>query len=150
MEETRGRPSVLNDEMRRKIDEAAALGASIEEIAYYCGVHRSTLYQWMKDSQDLSDRITELQEKPILKARQTIITSLSDPNGARWYLEKKRKKEFGNAVDITTGGDKIGEPSVRIKELALLLKQLHEKGKQDEPRITTENVSSEKRKETND
>lgn len=99
-----GRPTKLTEEMRRKIEEAAALDASMEEIAFYAGVHRSTLYEWVAQDKDLSDRIQELRERPILKARQTITKALDDPNHAFRYLEKKRRKEFGNSVDVTTDG----------------------------------------------
>lgn len=102
-----GRPTVRTKEINRKIEEAAAIGASIEEIAMYCGVWRSTLYRWIKDDQELKDRIEELQERPIMKARQSIVKSLDDPNHAFRYLEKKRKKEFGNTVDVTSDGKQI-------------------------------------------
>lgn len=88
-----GRPTERTEEVNRKIEEAAALGASIEEIAFYAGVHRATVYRWMQEDEELRDRIQELQEKPILKARQTVVQSLSDPNNAFKYLERKRKKE---------------------------------------------------------
>lgn len=102
-----GRPTERNDEINRKIEEAAALGATVEEIAMYCGVHRATLYRWMKEDEELRDRIEELRERPILKARQTIIKSLDNPADAKWYLEKKKKNEFGLNVDVTSGGEKI-------------------------------------------
>ena len=102
-----GRPSKLDDETRRKIEEAAALDASVEEIAFYAGVHRATLHRWIQDDEELRDRIAELRERPILKARQTITKALDDPNHAFRYLEKKRKKEFGNNLDITSDGDKL-------------------------------------------
>lgn len=96
-----GRPTELTEEVRRKIEQAAALGASIEEIALYCGVHRATLYRWIKDDQELHDRIEELQERPILKARETIVKHLDDPAHAFRYLEKKKRKEFGNSLELS-------------------------------------------------
>jgi hypothetical protein len=95
--EERGRPSEKTPDIIRKIEEAAALGASYKEIAFYAEIHLSTLYRWMEDDPHLRERIEELHERPILKARQTIVKSLEDPNHARWYLEKKRKTEFGTA-----------------------------------------------------
>jgi len=40
-----GRPTEKSDEIIRKIEECAALGSSIEEIAFYAGIHRATLYR---------------------------------------------------------------------------------------------------------
>lgn len=96
-----GRPTVRSEEINRKIEEAAAIGATIEEIAFYIDVNRATLYRWMAEDEELKDRIEELQEKPIMKARQTIVKALDNPMDAKWYLERKRKKEFGSSDDGT-------------------------------------------------
>ncbi|HOL87212.1 MAG TPA: hypothetical protein PLK32_07655 [Defluviitoga tunisiensis] len=40
-----GRKTVKSEEIIRKIEECAALGSSIEEIAFYAGIHRATLYR---------------------------------------------------------------------------------------------------------
>lgn len=93
--------------MRRKIEEAAALDASMEEIAFYAGIHRSTLYEWVAQDKELSNRIQELREQPILKARRTIINALNDPNYSFKYLERKRRKEFGTNIDVTTDGQPL-------------------------------------------
>lgn len=105
-----GRNTKLTEEVRRKIEEAAALDASMEEIAFYAGVHRATLYQWVADDKELHDRIQELRERPILKARQTITKALDDPNHAFKYLERKKRKEFGANVDLTTDGKELPQP----------------------------------------
>lgn len=101
MAEKVGRPTVRNEEVNRKIEEAAAIGASIEEIAMYSGVWPSTIYRWMEEDSELKERIKELQERPIMKARQTIVKALDDPNHAFKYLEKKKKREFGNELALT-------------------------------------------------
>lgn len=96
-----GRPTVKSDEINRKIEEAAALGSSIDEIAFYAGIHRATLYRWMEEDEELKDRIHELQNKPILKARQTLVKALDQPQHAQWYLERKRKAEFSPRQEVT-------------------------------------------------
>ena len=110
----KGRPTKLTDEVRRKIEEVAALDGSVEEMAYYSGVHRTTLYNWLQEDKDFFDRIQELRERPILKARQTVVKHLEDPNNAFKYLEKKRRKEFGQNIDVTTDGDKLAPLLVKI------------------------------------
>lgn len=104
-----GRPTVRTPDVNRKIEEAAALGCTVEEIAFYAGIHRDTLYSWMKDDLELSDRVRELQEKPVIKARQTIIEALNEPQYATWYLARKRKKEFSERVenDVTSNGETL-------------------------------------------
>ena len=99
-----GRPTDLTDEVRTKIEEAAAIGASLEEIAFYAGVHRNTLHRWMDADEELRCRIEELREKPILKARQTVVQSLDDPNHAFRFLERKKAKEFAPSQKIEHSG----------------------------------------------
>lgn len=96
-----GRPTKRTKEIMQKIEEVAALDGSVEEMAYYAGIHRETLYAWMREDEDLSDRLKELRERPILKARQTVIKSLDTPEGARWYLTRKKKLEFAERIEQT-------------------------------------------------
>lgn len=108
-----GRPTKMTPEVYRKIEEAAALGASLEEIAFFAGIHRSTIYEWIKEDQELSDRIQELQEQPILKARKTIVNALDNPAQANWYLERKRKNEFATRSELTGAN---GEGLFKLEE----------------------------------
>lgn len=98
------RPTKKTEEVIRKIEEVAALDGSVEEMAYYAGVHVDSVYAWMKEDPEFSDRIKALRERPILKARQTVVKSLEDPANAFKYLERKKRKEFGNSVDVTSDG----------------------------------------------
>lgn len=101
-----GRPSKFTEEVIRKIEEVAALDGSVEEMAYYADVHVDTIYNWLKENKEFSERITKLRQRPVLKARQTIAKSLDDPEHAKWYLSRKKKKEFSERVeqDVTSGG----------------------------------------------
>jgi len=110
-----GRKTVKSEEIIRKIEECAALGSSIEEIAFYAGIHRATLYRWMAEDQELKDRIEELQERPILKARQTIVKSLDDPEQAKWYLERKRKNEFSTKSEVESKSEIQVSGDVEVK-----------------------------------
>lgn len=116
-----GRPTVRTPEVDTKIEQAAALGASYEEIAFYAGIHRNTLYRWAQEDEELKGRIEELQQQPILKARQTVIQSLGDPDRAFRYLERKRKAEFSlrTETDVTSGGEALDSATAdSVKELS--------------------------------
>lgn len=90
-------PSKLTDENRIKLKESAALDASVEEMAYYCGVSKQTIYNWFKEDTDLFDEIERLRQKPILKARQTVAMKLGESyQNAMDYLKRKRRDEFGD------------------------------------------------------
>lgn len=95
----KGRPTVFTPEVIGRIEEAAALDASVEEMAFYAGINRDTLYSKLQDDKDFSDRVEALRSRPIMKARKTIVDSLEDVDGAQWYLERKRKREFSTRVE---------------------------------------------------
>ncbi len=97
-----GRPTVMTPDNIRKIEEVAALGGSIAEMAMWCDIHVDTLYAYIKENKYFSDRIEALREKPILQARNTIMADIKSPDTAKWYLERKRKAEFGPKVEVET------------------------------------------------
>lgn len=105
-----GRPTEKTPEVIRKIEEAAALDCSMEEIAFFANIHRATLYRWIKDDKDLSDRITELRQSPFLKARKTIVDSLDKPQYAIEYMKRKKKAEFSERQEMTGADGKELQP----------------------------------------
>jgi predicted DNA-binding protein YlxM (UPF0122 family) len=91
-----GRPTVDTPDVRRKMEEAAALDASPEEIAFYADISRDSYYEILKRDPTFSDRIQALRQRPILKARQTINEKMAESYAnAMDYLKRKRKAEFG-------------------------------------------------------
>ena len=99
-----GRPTEFTDEVRLKIEEVASLGGSVEEMAYYSGAGKTTIYRWLKEKEDFRNRIEELQQHTILKARQTVVKALDNPEMVFKYLERKRPKEFGSSQKIEHTG----------------------------------------------
>lgn len=96
-----------SDETEQKFREAFSIGADITAAAYYAGVDRQTYYDWCKKHPGFKEEMERLREKPVLKAYQTIAKDLDKVDTAKWYLTKKRKAEFGDAVDVTSGGERI-------------------------------------------
>lgn len=108
--EKRGAKSKLTDETLVKLKHAAAMDASVAEMAYLCGVSRQTIYTWLKENPELSDEIDRLRAYPVLKARENVMKELEhgkDYNKSMDFLKRKRRKEFGDNVDHTSGGEKI-------------------------------------------
>lgn len=108
--ETRGRPiTVDTPETRQKIEEATALDASIEEVCFYANISRESYYQLIKKDKEFSDRLEALRNNPILKARKTITDKLNEPEHAKWYLERKAKREFSSRNELTGADGKAIE-----------------------------------------
>lgn len=96
-----GRPTKLTDETRKKIEEAAALDCSIEEICFYAGISRDTLARWRREDKAFSDRIEDLRNTPVLAARQRVVIGVTENyNNAMDYLKRKRKAEFEDTGTI--------------------------------------------------
>lgn len=126
------RPQEWNDEIVKKLEEVFALDGTISEACFYAGITRQTYYNHVKEDaeegtteKELFDRFEALRERPILKARQTIVKGLDQPENAKWYLERKRKAEFANRQELTgkDGKDLVPEtltPEEKDKLNALL------------------------------
>lgn len=104
-----GRPTIMTEETVKKLEEVFAMGGSDVEACYYANISRQTLYTYQEKHPEFVDRKEALKNKPILKARQTVVQSLNDPNYAFKYLERRKKDEFGDNIDITTGGESINQ-----------------------------------------
>lgn len=101
-------PSKLTEENRLKLKEAAALDASVEEMAYLCDVTFQTVYNWFKAEPELFEEIQRLRLKPVLKARKAAVEKATDSYGnAVDYLKRKKRDEFGDNIDHTTGGEPL-------------------------------------------
>lgn len=114
-----GRPTAITPEVIAKLEQAFAIDATVEEACSYAEVSRDAFYDHLKVNPAFSDRIAELRERPILKARQTIVKHLDNPSQAQWYIERKRRQEFSTRVetDLTTKGEKL-DSGADVKELS--------------------------------
>lgn len=110
----------LNEDTVNKLKEAFSIGSDVSAACYYANITRQTYYNWEKDNPELKEEFDRLKEKPVLKAYQTVAKDLDKIDTAKWYLSKKRNKEFGDRMDVTSDGEKI-QP--------LLVKYLDEKPK---------------------
>jgi hypothetical protein len=90
-----GRPRKITEEIVGKLEFTASLDCTVSEMCFYAAINRDTYYNWIKKDKRLSDRLTALRNKPILKARQTFVGALSEPKYALEYLERKLPDEFG-------------------------------------------------------
>jgi len=110
-----------------KLEDAFSIGCTVSEACLYAGINRDTYYRWIKNNKTLSDKFTALLDKPILKARQTIVDNLSTPETAKWYLSRKRKKEFSPRRELT-GGD--GQPL--LSNIKIIIEDFTEDDKAEE------------------
>lgn len=109
-----GRPSEMSEEKIKKLEEVFAIDGSVGEACFYADISKTTYYNWLEKKPELVGRFEALRNRPVLKARQTVVKGLDAPEFALKYLERKRKAEFGNSVDITSGNEPIAPVLVKF------------------------------------
>ncbi len=94
----------------RKLEEAFALDATIDEACFYADISPDTYYRWIKERPELSERFAALRNKPVLAARQTVLKAIQggDQDIALKYLERKRSDEFSPKVKQEHSGEVKG------------------------------------------
>jgi len=99
----------MTSEVLQKLEQVFSIGGSDEEACIYANIAPSTLYNYQKEHPEFLERKRLLKQRPLLKARQTIVANLDNPEFAKWYLERKKKSEFSQRIDsdITSGGKPI-------------------------------------------
>lgn len=96
----RGRHSVMTPEIINKLEQAYSIDATDEEACIFAGIGMSTLYDYQKQNPDFSERKRLLKDKLTFKARTNIANEINkgDADLSKWYLERKKKKEFSTQV----------------------------------------------------
>lgn len=93
----------LNPDTVKKLEEVAALDGSVEEMCFYADISRQTYYNWMKANPNMQERFDNLRQRPFLKARQTIVKNLDNPQHAFEYMRRKKKAEFSDRSEVEIG-----------------------------------------------
>jgi len=88
----------MTPETVNKLITAFALGCTDIEACCYADISKQTLYDYQKQNPEFVDRKERLKQTPVLQARSTLVKSMkTDKDTAKWFLERKLKKEFGTA-----------------------------------------------------
>lgn len=95
-----GKYTKLTEETVKKLEEAFAIDATVEEACFYANISKPTYYDWIKKDEKLEERLNALRNKPVLKARQEVVKGLINYQNSMDYLKRKRGKEFSDKQDI--------------------------------------------------
>lgn len=107
--------SKMTQDTINKLKEVFAMDGTIAEACYYANISVQTYYDWTKKNPKLSEEFNALRERPVLKARQTVIKSLDQPDYAFKYLERKKKDEFSPRQELTGKDGNPIETSYEVK-----------------------------------
>lgn len=107
------------DEIKvRDLIKACKLDATIEECLSYAGITQVQYDYFLKLHPDFSRVKTLCKELISVQARITIANTINNPEIAKWYLERKKKNEFGTsgpvtAVQVNVGSDVVADAKVK-------------------------------------
>jgi len=98
-----------DDDTVRLLKEAASYGATVKDICFHAGISKDTYYRWLDEDEELSDEIERLRNEPVLEASKVVKDKIKegDIKTAKWLLERKRKSEYGDSVDVTSDGEQV-------------------------------------------
>lgn len=117
-----GRPCAVTDDVLAKLKIAFQVGATDEEACRHAGISKNALISHIERHPEYKEEKEALKESSVLKARVKIFNSIDkDVNTARWILEKKRRKEFGNKLYIDGSiltGEMDEEDRKRVQQIA--------------------------------
>lgn len=100
----------LTPETVKKLEEVFAIDGTVEEACYYADISKQTYYNWIDEFPKMKEQFDRLRNRPILKARQEVIKGLNNYQNAMDYLKRKKRKEFGDNVDLTTLNKELPTP----------------------------------------
>jgi len=116
-----GRPEIIEGPILQKLVDAFSLGCTDEEACIYVDISMATLYNYQERHPEFVERKKLLKQRPFLKARNTVVKALDEPDHAEWYLERKGRDEFGAKTKIDyTQTDATSGTNAEIVKNALL------------------------------
>ncbi|SDY22698.1 hypothetical protein [Thermoactinomyces sp. DSM 45892] len=136
-----GRPEKLTPEIQQKIVDALRMGNYIETASAFAGIHKSTLYDWLKkgarstDENDKYRQFSDAIEKAMAEAEMrdvAVIAQASKDNwqAAAWRLERKYPNRWGRKTQHEISG--IDGKPIEIAPKQLLADKLEQLAKKRE------------------
>ena len=86
-----GRPTKMDATTLQKLKDAYAIGLNDVKACAYAEICVATLHNYQNENPEFLEEKERLKLRPDLKAQQTIVGALRDPNHAWKWLEKKDK-----------------------------------------------------------
>ena len=101
-----GRPTVMTDEVIRKLEVAFVAGCSDLEACCYADIGKSTLYDYCENNPSFSERKETLKNQPTLKAKLIIDEALTtgDLNTAHRVIDRKEGSKVKQEITGSNGG----------------------------------------------
>ena len=102
-----GRPTVMTDEVIRKLEDAFIAGCTDLEACCYASVSKTALYEYCQKNDEFAERKETLKNQPLMQSRFIVQRALldGDLNTANRVIDRKEGQKIKQ--DITSGGKQI-------------------------------------------
>jgi hypothetical protein len=103
----RGPKIKIQGEILNKLEHCFALGTPDKDACLFAGISEATLYNFQNENPKFLERKHALKEITSISARMNIkeaIVQKKDLDMSKWYLERKKKDEFGSRTELTGAG----------------------------------------------
>jgi hypothetical protein len=111
-----GRPTVITDEVVRKLEAAFRDGFSLSEACLVSGVSRTAYYERKAVDEVFANKMELANKYVTIRAKKVVVKAIDDGNfnAAKWWLEHRERDEFGlkainQKADLETDGKKDDE-----------------------------------------
>lgn len=98
-----GRPPVIDATKLQKLEDAFMNAMTDEQACAYAEIGTSTLYNYQNQNPEFVERKKRLKLRPDIKAKQTIVSSLSSPANA-WRWAERRDPDFKPVTKVEHAG----------------------------------------------
>jgi hypothetical protein len=124
-----GRKRKVTKEVLSKLEEAATIDATVLEMCFHANISERTYYRYCDKNPEFRQRILELRQSPIYKARKTVVAGLeSNSSFAFSYLKHKRPDEFREKVIIDDkSGDELDSDEIHPEDEELRLEYIEKR-----------------------
>jgi len=101
-----GRPTVMTDDVLRKLDECFLADLSDKQACYIVDINPESLYAYQREHPEYTERKATLKNMTTAKAKMNISKEINDADKeiSKWYLERKLKSEFSTKQEVETTG----------------------------------------------
>ncbi len=133
-----GRKKIVDNNVIQKLRDSFRIGLSDEKACAYANISTATLYNYQKENPEFLEEKNSLKLSPDIKAQQTVVGALGDPNQAWRWLEKRDKDfmpttkiEHAGLVEVLTKEEEMSDEEIEAVKLLRIArrKRIEEKTK---------------------
>lgn len=102
-----GRPTVMTEDVIRKLEAAFLLGCTDEEACLAADIGKTALYEYQNRNPEFAERKEALKSNPVYKARKVILNALDEGDvlTANKVIERKEGTKSKHEVTGANGKD---------------------------------------------